>query len=504
MSFLDRLVRSKVKSKEGGNLGDMPGQPTGQAAVAKSKWGFQSKKVTTSAMDAAPAQLVANEDGTVYMAFGLRWRTLVTSGGRQTAQKIAQTAKATHYIFRSQQVGYAIVPKQIADAEIYPASVVVAKMHTGAAIFALRLGEGTYWFAVVRNGQPTNADEVLNDLTDVEAVARVRMMEQQFEGEALTIVTDIPNSGIAAKRTFTVAELFELLRLTDDRLEKLAVKKQTIPAPVIYATLAGALLFAGQMGYKEWQARERAKVRAAGVVIESSPEQAWAPVVTKFFKSAPKPGFGSLKEVRRQLGELPVLWSGWKLAGARCQAQSELDATGARSWNCHATYEHGRVALTSAEMQIMAKARQPSWSIKFPTIYSMTVSWIVQSPEQVLASSDLGDPMQAVIQVASALQFYFPALPSRPEFKMAPFELPAPKRADGAPHPKPASVPALFKGDIALKGPLRTMDALAPKLPMVRWDAIGLVADPTAEPEKKGLVSSSIAAELVGMVYGKQ
>ena len=498
MSFLSRFFQRKSRSELDEALDEVQEAP--QPPFIKAKSAKSSAK--SSSVDAVAVELVANEAGTVYVGFGLRWRTLVTSGGREAAQKMAQKAKATHFIFRSQQVGYGVLPSQ-ANGELYPAAILAAKTHAGAAIFALTLGNGQYWFAVVRNGQPTNTDEVRSNLTDSEAVAQIRALTQQFDGEAFAIFTDIPNSGLEGKKDFTVHDIFDVVQTKNDQLEKIQVNKQRIPKPLLYAVLFAAVVLAGQFGYGRWKAYQIQKAREANQVVEESPETAWAPVLATFLRTTPKPNGTSVVEIRRSLSRLPVIWSGWSLTGARCQAAVELNAKKDRPWSCQCSYDRGRIADTSEQIQKKVKAYDPSFGVAFPSIVTMTISWSVNHHEQSLELTDLVEPMSTTIKVASLLQGFLPALSARPEFKMVPFELPPPKRQDGKPHPKPVSIPDLFKGDINLKGPLRSIDAVTQKLNYVEWDSVGLIADTKSDAAQKGLVASSLSVEANGKVFGK-
>lgn len=501
MSFLARLFKRKSSSSVDGIFADIVETP--ETPVKQEKSPKKSKPAKSSSMDATALELIANDDGTVVIGFGMRWRKLVTSGGRDAAQTMAQNSKATHYIFRSQQVGYGLLPKQI-QGQIYPAALLAAKAHSGAAVFALTLGQGQYWFAIVRNGQPTNTDEVISDLPEPQAVARIRAIVQQFEGETIAIFSDIQNSGIDAQRPFTLHDLFDVVRTDEDRLQKLKDKKGAIPKPMLYAGLVSILALSAQRGFVEWRAYQQRKDLEANKVVELTPEAAWAPVLAKFLSSTPKPNTIAVTEIRKSISALPVVWAGWVLTGTRCQAAAEVNPQKNRPWSCQATYDRSRVADTSEKILQKVKARNADWAVVFPTINTMMLSWSISHQEEPIALTDMLDPNGTTIAVASKLQDYFPALATRPEFAMTPFELPAPKRKDGTPHPKPEPFPALFKGDLTLKGPLRSIDALSQNLPNVEWDALGLLFDMKSPPAQKGLTTSSLTVELTGKVFGKK
>ena len=500
MSLLSRLFKRKPKSSVEGLFADAAQTPP---ALAKAKSVRAAKPAKPSSMDAGLVQLVDDGTGSVLIAFGLRWRTLVTTGGRDAAQKLAQTAKATHYLFRSQQVAYGALPKE-AQGQIFPASLLAAKANAGVAIFALTLAEGQYWFAVVRNGQPTNTDEVVSGLAEHQAVARIRSIAQQFDGEVISVFADIRNSGIDGQKEFTLHDIFDVVRTDDDRLLKLQNKQSTNPKPIMYATLVAVALLGTQRGYSEWKDYQKRKADAENRVVEESPEVAWAPVLATFLNGTPSPNVKAIVEIRRSLSRLPVVWAGWSLTGARCQAAETVNAQKQRPWSCQASFDRGRVADTSAQILKRINTHVPEWIVTFPSINTLVITWPVSHTEQSIELADLGDPNSITIKIASQLQDYFPALSARPEFKMAAFELTPPLRKDGKPHPKPATIPVLFKGDLALKGPLRSIDAMTQQLSDVQWDSVGLVFDGRSSPSQKGLTTSALNVELIGKVFGKK
>lgn len=502
MSFISRLIKRQPKSSVNGIFGEA--QNGTNAATNSSSRVPPKKIVKQSSVDAQELHLLASGgDQSLIFGFGLRWRTMVTTGGRDAAQKVAQKSNATHFIYRSQQVGYGILPKNV-DEIIYPASILVAKVNAGASIFALKIDDGRYWFSVVRNGQPTNTDEVISGIKESQAVARIREISQQFEGEELAVYTDIKNSGIDGQKDFSLHNVFDIVRTDEDKLHKLKEKGSLIPKPVLYAGLFAVASLALQRGYSEYKDYQARKELEANRVVELTPEAAWAPVLEKFLASTPKPGVSALIEIRKSIATVPVIWSGWMLTGVRCVAVPDLDAAKNRPWSCAGTYERGRVADTSEEFIKKVQSKKPDWSVTFPSINFMAVNWTIKNQEAPIELTDMNDPNLTMINVASKLQGYFPALALRPEFKMQPFPLTAPKRHDGKLHPKPATVPDFFKGDLVLKGPLRSMDAMTKQLSNVEWEAMGLVFDSKSPATQKGLSTSSLTVELTGKVFGKK
>lgn len=498
MSILARIFKRKAASG-GGLFGDSnEGSSEGYvfSQHQKPKAGKPSKAPKLSAVDAVPVHLV--QDDGVIAAFGVRWRSLVKAGGRDDAQDMAQKAKGTHYLLRAHLLGYGIVPKGTEGA-IYPASILVGKIAIGNAIFAINLGNGRFWLSLVRNGSPTNTDEVLENTSEADVLARVHNLIAQFDGEHILFYSDIQNSGLDSQRNFTLREVFDVVRGDQDRLIKLPPKGGKIPKPVLISTILGALILAGQKGYTEYQAYQARLAMEANQVIEELPEAAWAPVVAAFVAKTPKPNHQELIAIRKSLDEQPVLWAGWFLKGARCQAGDLVVDT--RTWSCQASYDRSRVGETSEQMRARVKQRAENQVPAFPTITTMVVTWTIKQKAEAIVLKDLGVPGEIVIQTVSKLQGFLPSLTNAPDFKMTQVEWKPPIRKDGKPHPKPETVPDIYMANLTLNGPMRSIDAVTQVVQNMQWDAMGIEFNYQTAPGQKSISTSSISVELSGKVF---
>lgn len=474
---------SRFKKKPPGSTG------TGRKPVDKK----------SSAIDAQEIVCGASDDGHSIVGFGLRWRTLIQAAGNEASIKLAKQGKATHYQLRGQQVGYGKVPKDVKGA-IYSAAGLAAKTHSGLGVFAIELSPTQYWFAVVRNGQPTNNDEVLGGMSSADAVGHVRAILAQFTNEYSTVFSDIPNSGLENQQSFSLHDLFEIPRNDTDLLVAIPKTGSSIPKPVIYAAAGVLALIALQRGWSEYQTH---LVAASKPLIQSDdpPEVAWAPVIKSFLDSVALPNAAVLAPARLSLESLPVLWWDWSLSGARCEA-AKIAPDKSRLWSCNATYARGRLGATSEKMNQIVKARMPTASVGFPTISSMTLGWSVSISEQATMSLAQFPVAQDIpLPLMSTLQSYAPALAGTQDFKFVPVELVAPKKNDGTAQPWPSNVPEILSGPLVLKGPLRTIDAVHSLFPHVDWYAIGLTADAKGDASQKSVAASALTAELSGMIY---
>lgn len=455
-------------------------------------------------IDASAAELVEVDSGQVLVAFGMRWRTLVKAGGKEAAQQIASKAGSTHFILAQHQIGYTKVNKGI-ERPIYPALLLVAKTNSGSGVYSMTLSqeEGCYWFATVRAGLPGGVDEVVSGLSTADAIKRIRALESQFVDESPAVFTDIRQAGIEGQRNFSIHDVFDVVRGDAERLLKVKSGQSALPKPLVIVGGVLVALFVADKAYDAYNEKMRREAMDRNRVADLSPEEAWAPVVKKFEETNAVAGIEALAQVRQSLGSMPALLWGWKLYASRCQA-SELIA-GKQSWGCQATYERLPVGITAKQMSDrIATSSFKSLVITYPTSSTMQASWALSIQTKSITLDGLQDVKPVQIDTLSELQLAFPILAARPELSLTEIQLPAPLKQDGSPQPKPASLPLVFEGNVSIKGPLRSIDVLVPKLGHVTWNSIGMQIEPMADAQQKGITSSAILVEANGKVLAKE
>lgn len=457
-------------------------------------------KVKTGGM-ALPVSLIQSQDESYALAFGMRWRTLLKSGGRDASVNMARAAKATHFVHLSQQVGYGVFSKQKAK-DLYPAAMMAAKINAGVGLFCLTLGEGLFWICVVRNGFPTAADDIIQG-AEADATQRMRQILAQFADESITVYSDIRHAGITGLHEFSLYDLFDVAKTSSDLIHVLPKAGSRIPVPIMLAVVIGTGLLLGQKFWNDYKKSEKLRQIAMLKSQDEDPIVAWAPVLRKFLADNVKADNSSLVKVRGAISDLPAMWQGWWLTGARCQA-SETMVDGKKNWACTANYKRTPVGPVSSSMEKVVKQLMPASSVSFPDISNMSVSWAFAVSASPLTLDSLITPESQTLTMISALQPLSPLLAMQPDFKMTPLELPAPKMSDGKTYPKPDSIPDFFTGQVLLKGPLRSLDLAVTKLPAVDWRAIGIQFDEKASPSAKGLTASSLMAELDGRILAKK
>lgn len=454
-------------------------------------------------------QLIHSHESGQTIAFGMQWQVIVAANGRSEAQKIAKAAKATHYVFTSRQVGFCTIPSDTKSKSIVSAALIAATT-TRSGVFGIKLTNDTYWFAVIHAGQP-KYDEVLVFASEPDAVRKINELvcNPEFNQQTVPIYTNINgNDALSESVDYSVQSFFNV---PPDGLQPLRPLSkfsgnQGSNKSKMLILIAAALLLVIKFGsdyYVEYKARQYAADHPIITEPELTPEQAWKPVWDTFQKETPKPNNNALAILRATISNVPVIWAGWSLTGVVCVSPDTLQGSN-RPWNCTSSYDRNQVGLTSIEMLGKVKGRLPNASVLFPTSVSMDVKWSVSNEEQPIAIGDFINIADDPVRIISALQVYFPALTKRPELKMQPFELQPPKNKDGKPYPKPDSIPSLYKGEIAIAGPLRTLDALdtLTNPANVQWLSVSLKPGLNTAPDQKGIRSSSFTVEALGRVWG--
>lgn len=501
MSLLAKLFKRKPAAEASGLFADVAAG--GSQGGKPEKPAKQRKAKKVSGQDAGQALIIASESGEINAAFGMRWRTLIKAGGREDAQQMAYKAKATHYILKTHLLGYGIIPKGVSGT-VCPAALLAAKSATGTSVFAFALVQpGQYWITLIRNAVPTNLDEVLTNVSEAEVVARVKDQLAQFEGETVTVFTDIRNAGFDSTRNFSLRELFDIADTTEpERMTRLPPKGGTIPKPIMWSVILGAVALAGQKGYSEYRAHQARLDREANQVVEESPDVAWKPVVAEFAAKTAAPNGSDYLIPRKLVDEQPVLWLGWVLATEKCVAGDLQKDT--RIWTCTANYDRTRVGSTSEQMKTAIAARFPDAVVVFPSISQLSITRTAKEIAQPIVIADLVAPETWQLPMTSKLQTVLPTLAQAPTFKVVQQEFKPPLRKDGKPHPRPASVPNVMRGELAVKGPIRSIDATSAQITNISWDTLAITFTYRTDPSQKSITNSSVMAELSGKAYGKK
>lgn len=436
------------------------------------------------------------------LAFGVAWRSIATSGGRDDAVKQARTSGASHFIFRNQQAGWGVMPGDVdSAARIYPAAVVAARLLTGAAVCAVKLADGEYWVAALLNGQPTSVDELYRDVDDAAALSRVRELLEEFSGAAPVVHTNIRDHGLDEVKPFAGDDLFRAPMGEGDLLQPLPKPGMAIPKPVLALAAVMVVVLLGKQGWQRYEEWKRARAATAAAAVEVDPEQAWADAIAAWERGISAPNGRGLTAVRASLEHLAVDWNGWKLEKATCNAAAPVlvGAGATRTWSCTAMYTRQGAGMVNREM---VKQNLPAgWAVSFTPLNGMNLSWVVAEPVQLLKLVALHKPDYFNVEVASRLQRLLPALASEASFSFAAVTIPAPKKSDGSALPPDPRADGISQAVLGIRAPLRSIDALINADVEADWRSISVAYQ---QGLNGGIKSSALIAEVKGDMYAKR
>lgn len=478
---------------------------------------LRKKSAPRSNAGRAPLIILADEDGGKSLAFGLTWRAVASRNGTQAeAAGVARAAGATHLIFKQQQYGYGAVPAD-AVGQIHPAAQVAARQHGGDGLYAIRIEAGIYWLAVIRGGQPSAVDRVIHADNDVTVLDLAQEEIESAVGDEVhyTVYTNIESHGLAGKvNGLSADDLLMMAAGDDDLLEPLPRSSSILPKPVLYTLLIAAAVGIGNKAWTIHQDRERARLARMNVVPEEPPEQAWARVTSRWAADHAAADSGGLTAPRAALGRTPILWGGWMLESATCSAvpaqgaaargtsaAAGTNSSGAsRAWSCAARYLRPATGRVNRDMGEIAL---PGWSVQYQGLDTIVASWSVQQPAELFKFEALRSVAFHQVETVSRLQNVLPAFGTIGAIKFSSVAFPPPKKPDGTSYPIVASVPQLQAGEISAKGPLRSVDALIDVGVEADWTQLRIGFVPNASGTAMTLKSSSITAEVKGVIYAK-
>lgn len=450
------------------------------------------------------AELIAHHSGAKAIVLGLQWRSVATTGGNEAATKIARSARASHFIFRGQQIGYGHIPGKVKDLppQLYPAALLAAKQHAGDGVYILRIDAGAYWLALIRNGSPTSTDRFVDGIDDVGALALAREIIDPLlkDGIKIAVFTNIERSGFDDVRLASSEDLLDLAMMDEDQLQAVPAISIKIPKPVLVVLALVLLYLLGQRGYSMWQAAERSRAAAQNAVVEQDLTLEWGRAIDTWRQSVSGHGSTGLAMARDSMADLPAQWDGWTLLRSNCtQAPGSSASAGSLTWSCSAEYERGNQGILTREIAPRIPAR---WTVVFTPLNKMRLTWSVVTPRIDMVLDSLPTRDHHHIETVSKLQKIAPALSQLPAFTFAAINIPAPVSASGVVAPPDERVAGLASAALNVKGPLRSIDALINSGLEASWTALTLAYVPTAGDAS--IKTSIITAEAVGVLYAKK
>lgn len=462
-------------------------------------------------------ELFSNEEGSVYLAFGLRWVSIVTENGRAIEAKRARKVGATHSVFVGHQLGYGkINAKKLGDASVFPAAQVVARQHGGDAIHVLELGEGEYWLCMIRGGEPTSVDRIIHVKNEADVLEEVQALLDDASSfdTTFTVYSNLTYANFEHSASESIEDIFLAATHEVDLMEAIPKGSLAIPVPVVIVITLAFLAVIGQQGYR-WKLKEDARKAAEAARLldqNDPPEIAWAKVIRTWEITHAAASMEGLTLARNSIGEAPAVLKGWKLKTTGCKASAPIGVkeipTGkgepaelvgiTRNWNCFAEYERTPLGV---ENEVFLKALPKGWTAQFQPLKKIIGNWTIVEPIKVVNAAQLQKAEQHLIETGSSLQRISPSFIQEPTVVFKAIAIPTPVKKDKKPYPPVPSTPSLVEAKIDLSAPMRGIDVLLQQSLPVDWSMISLTVGGLDGMASSGLKSSPIRVQLSGVIY---
>jgi len=461
----------------------------------------QERKAKASKAKALPIVLMSDEAGVKGLAFGLQWRSVVTSGGRAAAIAMASAGGGTHFIFRGQQLGFGTLPVKnvVLPARIYPAAVIVAQQQVGDCLFVMRTGDDEFWVALVRNGAPTAADHYFVQATETQALDLAHQIQEDMSADDVhvSVFTNIEDHGFESAKGASIEEILDGAVGDIELLEPLPKRKSSIPMPVLLIAGIAIAGLSANYGYKYWVAK-KAKQELQAAPVDEADDSVWSKTLAEWQTGIPRADRNGIQMVRRSIADVPVNWFGWALNGVTCamDASAPKKQEPDRIWQCKASYTKTSSGLLNREME----GKAPSgWTLTFLPLTGLTAQWDIKLPIRTIDVALLKTQKAHLVGTASILQSLAPAMSKSVEFAFKPISIGNPKKLDGTAYMPTKAIAGLTRTAISIQGPLRTIDATIEADLDVVWRALSVTVE--ANDSKLTLQTSGLTGELKGEIY---
>jgi hypothetical protein len=450
---------------------------------------------------ARPIVLMVDEAGVKGLAFGLQWRSVVTSGGRASAIAMASAGGGTHFIFRGQQLGFGRLQDKntVLPARVYPAAVIVAQQQVGDSLFVMQTGDDEFWIALTRNGAPTAEDSYLVGATETQAISLAHEIHANMQADDvnLSVFTNIDDHGFDSVKSASIEDILNGAVGDVELLEALPKPKSSIPKPVLLIAGIAIAALSINSGYKYWAAK-KAKQEFQAAPVDEADDSVWSKTLAEWQTGIPRADRSGIQMVRRSIADVPVNWFGWALNGVTCAMDASAPKQQApdRIWQCKASYTKTSSGLLNREMEGKAPA---GWMLTFMPLTGLTAQWEIKMPIRTIDVALLKTQKEHLVGTASMLQSLAPAMSKSVEFAFKPISIGNPKKLDGTAYIPTKAIAGLTRTAISIQGPLRTIDATIEADLDVVWRALSVTVE--ANDTKLTLQTSGLTGELKGEIY---
>lgn len=444
--------------------------------------------------------VVQSQDAQTMLALGLAWAPEISATGRHAAES-AQKAKSTHMLKApgmTAHVRLTGLPKKQTQ-QIYAAALIAAqKLGQADGTFALTIPTGQIWVAILSAGMPTS-EQLLDPATAI----------RNANGWSGTLFTDV--SAMPGKHVehFEFGELFGITPPGYSMLSPVPRRRlmADIPKPVLWVIGAGLIYLGQSFALEQWQTSTRiaaqAQASAQRLQQQEDAKVAWRTRVKN--ELALKSQQVDLAELLQSINKMPVLWQGWTLESASCEAQAlqkvaqatstpvaEGETRYKKTWQCVARYTAPDPKQGIAITPNNALVAPPAMAIEHSPTKRTSLVWQIDTSATPLTLAQLPSQDHHRVTTSSILQANAAALATLPDIVLSAWRIEAPK-IDGIATPMPADLILPLSAPLNIKGSLPVITRLQSQL-KADWQKLVI----TASQDQVG-----IEADLTGVLYAK-
>lgn len=419
--------------------------------------------------------LIDCPDSTRCVVFGLRWFALVGSDIAGKARRRARQVRATHYVIGHAQgavVGCGRLSLAKPRRTLYAAAQLFAQFHPDDNVACLaELPDGRAWVVASLMGA------VLAQTDKLYASSQAAMPDWQALRAQRPMLNELDGRAVLDRVMTSIEERAALMKLRS--------RWKSLPAPLRVCMVALSLTLA--VPPITQRIRHYARPKQIDVPMLDA-AAAWNQARQALLRRTPIHDISQLQRAFTSLHELPLQVRGWVLRTATCAPELLY-------WRCSATYLRVHPMATN---ESFVQSLPASWTLSFQPLDGVLATWRVS-----LLAASLADinPLMAVevnTKLVSSLQRALPVFSGISLGEPVRMEVTAPVGPDGDSIEPIDAVPAVFRRDLILTGPLRSFALLGEVAMVAAWSELSL----SLTPERPSTKSQSVLnVQLKGVIY---
>ena len=410
-----------------------------------------------------------------HVVFGMDWTPLVGGNPRTLATRRARSLRATHYLVAGPHASslgcLRLLQKHYRKRKvIYSAAAVFASNHPAGAVACLMPvpGQGCWMVATHGGAVLSQTDKWFAD----EQSARAALDSVRSRFPNMSIHVEPAGAGACQPcpawldGPISITSALQPLRL-----------RGTDPGTWLKALTAGVAVGIGVYLLPASRSVDH-------VAQTPDPDTQWRETLQAFARIHPVHSFQDLSQMMQHWRHVPVDPSGWRLRQIRCEPAG-LD------WQCSADYMRQHRLALHAHLE---RVKPSGWMLHFTPLDGAAMSW------RVLQAGSFLDwtATPRMVDWMSHFQRIHPAFEHIQIGAGTKLSISAPLDAQGQPLSRPENMPLWGLRTLIVKGPLRSVPALAALDVPIRWRSASLAIERTPG---QGIAHSPLLVQLVGDLF---